>query len=295
MNVNVFADGINYDGYSGDLPVEDDYDSFYQDALSRKIIGTDDRYTVKNPHVYPYTAICLIEAFDGGKCVQTGTGFLVAPNIVATAAHVLYYNGALVDSVKCHFGSNGPTCSTCYYDVTASRRSFNIYPGYEIDVAAGNHASINDAASINLGQLDLSNICGYLGLKSSYGSMLGKNVRISGYPRPAANDGKTKRSIGQVTSWTTTRMEYNNDTLPGDSGAPIYTKDSTGTYIAVGINTSHPDNVNLRYNIGIPLTVPRITTFLVGESGFIPGGGGFEPEPGGGFEPEPGGGFEPEP
>lgn len=73
MSTNVFADGYNYNGYSGNLPIEDDYDSFYRDWVSRKIIGSDDRYTVKNPHVYPYTAVCLIEAKQNGKVISSGT------------------------------------------------------------------------------------------------------------------------------------------------------------------------------------------------------------------------------
>lgn len=274
MSTNVFADGYNYNGYSGNLPIEDDYDSFYRDWVSRKIIGSDDRYTVKNPHVYPYTAVCLIEAKQNGKVISSGTGFLVAPNIIATAGHVVVENGAIVDSVSCHFGCNGPNCSDCYYDVTAYRGSIDVMPGYIL-----NKNTTNDIASINLGPTNLSNVCGYFGIKSSYGSMLNKNVRISGYPKPSANNYKTKRSIGQVTSWTSTRMEYNNDTLEGDSGAPIYTKDSTGTYIAVGVHTNAGNN-GTNYNFGLPLTVSRTATFLLGDSGFTPGGDdGFQPEP----------------
>ena len=59
----------------------------------------------------------------------------------------------------------------------------------------------------------------------------------------------------------------------------LYLNIGCGKYIAVGINSGHPNATELQYNYGVPLTVTWSAEFLVGKQG-------FEPEPGGGFEPE---------
>ena len=54
------------------------------------IFGTDDRVRVGDATASPYQAVCrLVITYQNGETGH-GTGFLYAPNLVATAAHCLY-------------------------------------------------------------------------------------------------------------------------------------------------------------------------------------------------------------
>src|SRR5690348_1724813 len=54
-------------------------------------IGVDDRTLVEEPASPPYSCVCAIEALAAdGLTIMRGTGWLMGPRAVVTAAHCLY-------------------------------------------------------------------------------------------------------------------------------------------------------------------------------------------------------------
>lgn len=70
--------------------------------VSAMVIGADSRVLVKSPTGLPYSAVGLIEGFDGQVC----TGVLVGPDLVLTAAHCLMRNLALIPATHLRFHSH---------------------------------------------------------------------------------------------------------------------------------------------------------------------------------------------
>jgi len=66
------------------------------------VIGADSRVLVKSPADLPYSAVGLVEGFDGQVC----TGVLVGPDLVLTAAHCLLRNRELIPLTHVRFHSH---------------------------------------------------------------------------------------------------------------------------------------------------------------------------------------------
>ena len=65
------------------------FEPYIPDNLERVVVGKDDRVTVTNTYEYPYSAIALLEMGYECGCTATGSGFMVKPNVLLTAAHCL--------------------------------------------------------------------------------------------------------------------------------------------------------------------------------------------------------------
>lgn len=70
--------------------------------VSAMVIGPDSRVLVSTPKALPYSAIGLVEGFDGGVC----TGTLVGPDLVLTAAHCLLRNQEFIPATHVRFHSH---------------------------------------------------------------------------------------------------------------------------------------------------------------------------------------------
>ena len=67
-------------------------------------------------HVKPYLQICDILAVSGGQPINRGTGWLCAPGVIATAAHVVY--GA--DSCRVRWSSSQQVHQTDFFAIHPS-------------------------------------------------------------------------------------------------------------------------------------------------------------------------------
>lgn len=207
--------------------------------------NSDGRTVVEDTTIFPYSAIVHLEIFFGLK-VYRATGFLIADNIVATAAHCLYdeemgwatnvtvrpgRNGALLP-----FGvATSKLCavSTEWYE-TGDRN-------YDWGAIAIHDSIIGDPGTFNLaddvtGIID-ANICGYPAFVESSIITTKKQYEMGG---------EVFCSPGNLCYFSITISE-------GQSGAPILDENNN----VVGIVTALAENTG----IGARIT-PQVSYYL---------------------------------
>jgi glutamyl endopeptidase len=211
-------------------------------------ISPDRRVQVTTTTTYPARATVWITfnksaSSTGWSC----TGFMIAPNVVATAGHCV------------NFGADGT--GTGFFQ----KSSFRIYPGrngssspYLCPGGAvaraqqlwtnatwnSSGAETNDYGAITL-SCDLGNTTGYFGWTSS-GHTVGSEVDTQGYPgdKPSGTQWDADNCSTAVTGTvqctlaavTSSQLFYKNDTAGGQSGSPLFRVTSSGCTCAIGIH-----------------------------------------------------------
>lgn len=210
-------------------------------------ISPDRRVQVTTTTTYPARATVWI-TFNK-SATSTGwscTGFMIAPNVVATAGHCV------------NFGTSG---GTGFFQ----KSSFRIYPGRNGSSSPylcpggtvaraeqlwtnatwnSSGAETNDYGAITL-NCDLGNTTGYFGWTSS-GHTVGSEVDTQGYPgdKPSGTqwdaDNCSTSTTGTVqctlAAVTSQQLFYKNDTAGGQSGSPLFRVTSSGCTCAIGIH-----------------------------------------------------------
>lgn len=199
------------------------------------IVGSDNRTRVNPTNVGPYCNTVQVHATFSGGVAKTGSGFMIGPSAVATAAHCVYDDnyGGNATSVTIIPAKNG---STYPYGSTTSKKlvvstSYKTTKSTDDDWAV---VELNDA---------LGNQTGWLGLKwqsSTYDDTYGYNT---GYPSPDAMDGQANDrymflGTGNVKSSSTYTFKGDWDASAGNSGGPVFAYYSDLGYTAIGILTS---------------------------------------------------------
>ena len=199
----------------------------------RSIIETDDRTQITNTSSWPYSAICYIEMeFPNGKN-YIGSATMYDKNVAVTAAHCLYSeeDGGWATSVIVVPGMNGNNMPFGY--------------AYATSISAPQGWTKSGSSDYDWGLIKLNTNMGektgYFGVYWALTSLNGSNVDITGYP------GEKSRTLwkmnGNLTDSSTYRLSYTIDTTGGQSGCPVYWKDSSGHRI-VGIHTLGSSSVN---------------------------------------------------
>ena len=210
------------------------------DAVPNSIFGNDDRVFIDDDQYsdFPYRTICLIyityDFNDDGirETTRVGTGCLVGPDVVVTAAH-LVYDAQHSDWGYCtvmpggHFDDNNNLVTP--------------YGSYQVTFTwKGNNATTNDSnddwALLRIEE-KVGNEIGYLGVGSSLISV-GTNVRLYGYHSDVPN--RLAYGPGEVTALYPYKFYHNCDALSGSSGGPI----TFGTVIVVGIHSGGVNSYN---------------------------------------------------
>lgn len=183
-----------------------------------------------------------------------GTGFIVGPHTIATAAHCVVtdktFNKDLTASIV---GANGNVIETVaakYLHVPYQFYYGSNYPNPDY------HLNY-DFAMIEVEE-DLSEYgCFDLGtiLDNYTTDAIDTTVGVSGFPQRTGETWGTRYiGYGQVTSQTEYRLNYNADANNGDSGGPVYTTITTAygtTYkVAIGIHTTSYRNTETGEGIG---------------------------------------------
>jgi len=228
-------------GLKGSEPTEafdDNWSNGTMKADERAIIGKDDRYRV-NTTSNPYNKIVRL-GFSDYKGNYTGTGFLVSPDTVVTAAHTVIENGKLTSDSPLYIQPGydngylpyGQTLATNihYYD------AWSVYGDSEYDIAVIKLAS------------NIGNRTGYFGIQK----VIPSYATIAGYP--GANIDYQTNKVGKMYAHSGSVSKYGNsenlltykiDTTPGNSGSPIFNNN-----IVYGVHTSGNSEANfgVRFN-----------------------------------------------
>ena len=218
---------------------------------------------------------------------NNGTGFIVGPHIIATAAHVVYNveTGAFTNGMVYITDQSGNIITTIapyqiHVPVLYATSSLYDYGRTMADYAL---IYVNDSlTNYGIFKLGIPNDS----LLNSSGT-----VTVSGYPQIPSQPssivpygysyGMRYKASGNLYSTNLYidpqyMLHYNADMAPGDSGGPVYVDDDyyangvlVSAHTAIGINTAQMGNTvestsgQYKYNQGIKI-IPEIYRFYMG-------------------------------
>lgn len=200
------------------------------DEVNGGIIGTDDRSIVNNTRKFPYSAIVSLQIeFNNGAKKTRGTGFLVADNIVVTAAHVIYNAeyGGFATYVVAKPGRNGEL-SMPYGLATATL------------VGVSNQWKDSQDNNYDWGAIKLTHTIvgkpGKIAMSTVEDYSWDIPAKISGYPKYYPGNEITYKQVeasGTVMTVGDYLLGYQIDATHGQSGAPILNENN----VAIGIHS----------------------------------------------------------
>lgn len=202
------------------------------DAIE-SLIGKDDRIPVKKTSNIPWKRICHLKITASNGTTFSGTGFFIGKRTIVTAGHCVYLHGhggwaKKIEVTPARNGSEAPFGSF-------TSTSFRSVRGW-VDSKARNY----DYGVIQLSKTDkIPAGIGSFGVSVfSDASILNlKLINTYGYPgdkEPGTMWGH-KRKANAV---TTNTIIYDIDTMPGQSGSPVWIKKTDGSRMALAIHTN---------------------------------------------------------
>lgn len=202
----------------------------------KAIIEADNRTTITKPSQYPYSAIAYIEAEATCGCPWTGTGFMISSRWMLTAGHCMYCTDHLkpVKYVKFYFGYKNARNYLLCQDAGCTIWVSNY-------VKEGSGYSSDDYAYIRFDK-KIGDTVGWFGYW--YGAPDNK-VDNHVFYCAGYRDGILKSDYDWVNVISEKRISHTIDTLPGNSGAPIFDDD----YYVVAIHTAHAHDESENYGV----------------------------------------------
>ncbi|MDE7360641.1 MAG: trypsin-like peptidase domain-containing protein [Oscillospiraceae bacterium] len=233
------------------------------------VIPGDTRYKITNTTKKPYSSICLLEIFWTNGEHGFGTGCLVGPDLVLTAAHNTFKRarGGKTTRINIFPGYNGDL-NVPYNKVYGEYMAKDIYSppswySYE--------KTVDDWAIIKIGDpsgnpTTIGNTTGYLGFDYiSEGGLTGVAAFVTGYPgdKKTSDIGRTMwRGGGYITRSPQDPVDkkyyliyYDCDTDQGNSGSPV--TNSSDRIIGIHVEESR----ETEENVGVRVTKDWITAY----------------------------------
>ena len=202
--------------------------------LREVIVPDQPLQVVPEPWTPPYSAIGMVR--DATRL--RGSGFLVAPRLVLTAAHLFPDSGGLPQGV--------------HVLLAGGRQTIAVINAAVLDPASHASGSPGDALLLLLAHPP-AGIAPISLPGPSPAPRPGLRVEISGYP--GDNPPHQLRHAGRLAAVDGTWLDYQVNTLPGHSGAPVLLAEPGTSAIALGLHVlesgSHP---TLFANRGIRIT-----------------------------------------
>lgn len=197
-------------------------------AVPNMIIGEDDRTEVPDyiMSFVPYSTIGVVRVYYEDGSVKRGTGFLIGPNDVVTAAHVIardgvsYFTFSFPNDITKTYTCNVMSVPQEYYNTQASEYDWAVF---EIDENVGNTR-------------------GYCGWSTDIS--VGNTVRVIGYPGDKPNGlWEAGRQVKKLNEY---HMYYDVDAVVGQSGSPVILGGTAGVCVGVHIGETSTLNVGTR-------------------------------------------------
>lgn len=190
----------------------------FNDFGVQSIIGPDNRIRVNPTTSFPASATVLITRTVGGVERQHCSGWMYSPRLVLTAGHCVFdganwYTGQL----RFYPGANG--FSYPYGSCTATQLLSNT--GWTVS-----HSPDADYGGAQL-NCTIGNTTGWYGSYWQTASLNGTATTVQGYPGDKAQ--QQWRSHDFVRDSQPLRLYYDNDTVGGSSGSPVYTNRPAGS------------------------------------------------------------------
>jgi len=219
-----------------------------QTGIRRNIIGTDDRQPATDATQPYWRMVCqlVIESTNGHS--YTGTGWLAGPYTVVTAGHNLQYDaiGHVAKRVWVIPGREGDVGRFGVFECTA----FDAHASWKQGQRPG-----FDIGVIWLPQ-PAGKTLGYFGYASFPDAALANTeVATSGYPedKPAGTQWLTQSRVVALLPHV---LRYGLDTVPGQSGSPVFQVGPAGpVVVAVHVYGTPQVNEGVRIASDIVLTL----------------------------------------
>lgn len=194
------------------------------------IIGDDNRFRITPTTGFPARAVVLI-TFDGGRC----TGWLYGPDVVATAGHCVHTGGSdgnWMTNVVVYPGADNidigigkPEFFYAPYGSCGARTLYSV---------RGWTRSRNEKYDYGIIKLDctIGNTTGWFGYWWQSASLTGQTSYVDGYPgdKPLEQWG----SNDQIRKTQSRQVFYENDTVGGNSGGPVWQFRGEGASFCTG-------------------------------------------------------------
>ena len=218
------------------------------------VIGVDNRVQVTDASTIPWRCICHLEIEYERGPVGFGTGFLLGPALVVTAAHVLvdrktrgWGDPRLAKRVRVVPGRNGTLAPYGYFVADTFKRP-TVWEDKESDAIVAmkqDYAAIVIPNEHTVGGEYFGDRLGYFGLKVFQGDEEEQQAKLllvnnAGYPYEADKPyGTLWYNAGRISGVDEVYFEYMVDTEGGQSGSPIYVYDeATNERYVVAIHTT---------------------------------------------------------
>ena len=238
---------------SSDSPVA--LESFQPEDVDRVVIGSDNRITVSDTSLYPFLSIAYIEAKATCGCEWTGSGYMVRPTVMMTAAHCLW----------CEEHQQPATMMNFYFGYQPNGDYAYSYNGYYETWYGTKHPDTEREWDYGIVHFhdNVGNAVGWFGVDAQTDSELnGGLYRMAGY-----RDGLLKFDSSSVSVTNDYLFTYKADTVRGNSGGPVY--DSSNNYASGIIVAEYLDGSN---NVGCRITQDIIDKVLEVEGSKKPSG-----------------------
>lgn len=229
--------------------------SFNREAMIYEVVlGEDDRVKVDPASIRtnPWRQICALRIKAATGAQYVGTGWFIAPNVLATAGHCVYMlkEGGWAKSIRIAPGLYGDDAP--FQWITAMR--FASVKGWV-------HANSRDYdyGVIFLPESDTGRRVGNFSVRALPDTAL-KDVRarISGYPADREQAKFQYYHERPVLGVSETRIDYDHDTYGGQSGSPIWQNTEQTGRVAVGIHT----NGSTAGNSGTRISPPVLANLI---------------------------------